>query len=125
MESSDIQLLLKYAEGFGLILAFSSARNYSWVKHLEEWAQEFDIRKWRRSDVEGSIFVILSEWIFSFPLIILGVLSITALLQGAIMVGGVIAFGFIVMLFRLFSAGNFTTTLGILIALLGFVGGFL
>jgi len=125
MEPSDIKLLLNYVEGFGLILAFSSARRHCWVAHLEKWARDYDIRNWSSSDLEGSIVEILIQAIIAIPLVVAGVFSIVALIQGVMIVGLVFVFSLIVLMFRLFSDGNFTTTLGVLIAVLGFVGGFL
>jgi len=125
MTSPEIQTLLTYIEGFGLLLAFSSVRGHLWVDRLEEWARDYDIRKYKSSDINVAISEMIIEGICSLPFIIFGGLSVWAIFQGGILVGAVIAFGIIVAIFRWFSDGDFTATLGVLIAAFGFTVGFI
>lgn len=125
MTSPEIQTLLTYIEGFGLLLAFSSVRGHLWVDRLEQWARDYDIRKYKPSDINGAISEMILGGISSLPYIIFGGISFWAIFQGGILVGATITFGVIVTIFRWFSDGNFTATLGVLIAAFGFTVGFI
>jgi hypothetical protein len=125
MASTEIQTLLTYIEGFGLLLAFSSVRGHLWVDRLEQWARDYDIRKYKLSDINGAISEMILGGISSLPYIIFGGISFWAIFQGGILVGAIITFGVIVTIFRWFSDGNFTATLGVLIAAFGFTVGFI